>query len=96
MYRSRFRFRGARISACRRINPGQGPAQHAVEEFRFLLEIAADRLRHQVVTSECIRQFWPIPIEKDQPLRVGDRQRAQNNLIDQRIDRRTRADSQRQ
>ena len=51
----------------------------------LLLEIAADRVGHQVVTAEGLRQLFAIPVEENQALGVVDREGAKNDLIDKRV-----------
>ncbi len=64
-----------------------GAAEDAVEEAGLLLEIAADGVRHQVITADAAGdEVVAVPIHEDQALGLADGERVQDHLVDQGVD----------
>src|SRR5262249_23300998 len=95
---TRYEFRGSQpwFSTRREVDRCRGTAEYAVEEFLLLLEIPADRVRHQVLSAEGLGILETGPVDKNQALGVVDRERAQNELIDQRVKGGCRSNSERE
>src|SRR5207248_2024253 len=76
-----YEFRGSqpRFSTRRKIEGCRCTAEYAVEEFFALLEIPADRVRHQVGSAEGLGILETDPIDDDQALGVLDRERAEKD-----------------
>ena len=85
-----------RIAAGREIDGGFGAAEDAVEEACLLLEVAADRVGHQVARPESAGRLIAFPIDENQALGFADGERVQDHLIDQRVDGGGGADAERQ
>src|SRR2546425_4108322 len=95
---TRYEFRGSqpRFSTRRNVDRCRSTAEYAVEEFLLLLEISADRVRHQVGSAEGLGILETDPIDEKQALGVIDRERAQNDLIDKRVKGGRRSNSERE
>ncbi len=95
MYPTRVPRQSAWVLRRREVDRCRSAAEYAIEELLLLLEIAADRVGHQFVTAEGLRQLFAIPVEENQALWVVDRERAKNDLIDQRVKGGGRSNSER-
>src|SRR5205823_125587 len=84
------------FSTRRKIEGCRCTAEYAVEEFFALLEIPADRVRHQVGSAEGLGILETDPIDDDQALGVLDRERAEKDLIEKRVKGRRRSNSERE
>ena len=84
---ARHKFSGSQpgFSAGREIHRCRSTAEYAIEELRLLLEIATDRVRHQILSAEGLGILETDPIDENQALGVVDREGAQNDLIDKRV-----------
>ncbi len=85
-----------RVPAGRKVHRGGGTAEYAVEEAVLQLQVAADRVRHQVPTAEPVGRLISLPVDQDQALGLTDRKGVQNHLIDQRVDGGGGADTERE
>src|SRR5882762_1928439 len=83
------------LPICREVDRCRSTAEHALEELLLLLEIAADRVGHQVLSAEGLGILETDPIDEHQLLWVVDREGAKNDLIDERVKGGGRANSER-
>src|SRR5262249_8916458 len=67
------------------INGCRSPAEYTLEELRLLLEVVANRIRHQVGSGDWLGELLAVPVDENEMFGVVDGKRAQKNLIDQRI-----------
>src|SRR5207302_6332222 len=81
-----FRGRWAVIAAGREVDSGECAAEYALEKLLLLIEIAADRVRHQIPAAEAIRNLIASPIDQNKTFRLPNGKRVQQYLIHQRVD----------
>jgi hypothetical protein len=93
---TRHEFRGGQpgFSAGREVDRCRSTTEYAIEELLLLLEIAADRVGHQIACAEGLRQLFAIPVDENQALGVVDREGAKKDLIDKRVKGGGRANSE--
>jgi hypothetical protein len=72
-----------RLLAGRRgqVHRQRGAAEDAVEEAVLPLEVAADRVRHEVVGAAVVRERAALPVEEDETLRLSHGQEAEEDLV---------------
>src|SRR5882672_6322883 len=64
----------------REVHRLQAAAEDALEEPVLLLQVAADRVRHQVVAAAVVRERLALPVDEDEALRLSDGQEAEEHL----------------
>ena len=85
------------LATRRQIDRCRGAAQNAFEELRLQVKVSANWIGHQVGTPERIhRRLIAIPIDENQAFGLMHWQRAQDELVDERIHGRGGSDAQRQ
>ena len=84
--------------SARRQTYGRGSTtEYAFEESLLHLKVAADRIGHQVVAAERVDgRLITLPVDENKAFGFMYRKRAQNDLIEQRVDGSGCADSERE
>jgi len=74
---------GPRIAAGREVDGTDlGAADDAVEDTSLMLDVPAERVRHEIEGTKAAGHMFAFPVDEDQVLGVADGERVKDQLVD--------------